>query len=351
MVDFSLVWDLRLQGAQQAKADLDAYLQKMKEGQGTTQELETKTRAYDAALRQVPVTTSMARKEFALTHPELFQMTQAFTLVGRAASSFLGIINAFNLNNIRQLITGQTDVNNLLLKQSVLQEQIASFKQHGVAADDLRVATAQQELNTTNNDIIAAQAQAQTGFVTTIGTMVAGTLSAAGAISQLIQGWSKISALMSTIRGLSIATTLYTMLGSVATNPLFVAPAGVALGGAIGIELQAQQNNTDFFSQMNQDITTASSIGGNIINLMGSALGINFAQAAGIPKMAKGGIVTSPTVAMIGEGGPEAVMPLNQMGESSTTITMNIGGSISTLDDIANDVSRKIRENIGGLYR
>jgi len=33
-----------------------------------------------------------------------------------------------------------------------------------------------------------------------------------------------------------------------------------------------------------------------------------------IPQLADGGIVTSPTLALIGEAGPEAVVPLNQMG-------------------------------------
>ena len=47
----------------------------------------------------------------------------------------------------------------------------------------------------------------------------------------------------------------------------------------------------------------------------------------GIPKLAKGGIVTSPTVAMIGEKGPEAVVPLGAMSAIGATynITVNTG--------------------------
>ncbi len=41
----------------------------------------------------------------------------------------------------------------------------------------------------------------------------------------------------------------------------------------------------------------------------------------GIPGLAHGGIVTSPTLAMVGENGPEAVVPLNQMG--GLTINFN----------------------------
>lgn len=49
----------------------------------------------------------------------------------------------------------------------------------------------------------------------------------------------------------------------------------------------------------------------------------------GLPMMAKGGIVTGgPTLAMIGEKGPEAVIPLSQMGglgSSNINITVNAG--------------------------
>jgi len=48
-----------------------------------------------------------------------------------------------------------------------------------------------------------------------------------------------------------------------------------------------------------------------------------------LPRLAEGGIVTSPTIAMIGEAGPEAVIPLNRaggMGMGGNTITVNVNG-------------------------
>jgi phage-related protein len=50
-----------------------------------------------------------------------------------------------------------------------------------------------------------------------------------------------------------------------------------------------------------------------------------------IPMLAQGGIVTSPTLALIGEGnGPEAVIPLNRMGEfgmgGGNNVTINVQG-------------------------
>ena len=45
-----------------------------------------------------------------------------------------------------------------------------------------------------------------------------------------------------------------------------------------------------------------------------------------IPAMANGGIVTSPTLALIGEAGPEAVVPLNRAnGMGGVTINVNGG--------------------------
>lgn len=45
-----------------------------------------------------------------------------------------------------------------------------------------------------------------------------------------------------------------------------------------------------------------------------------------IPKLADGGVVTSPTLALIGEAGPEAVIPLDRMGSGATNVVINVNG-------------------------
>ena len=47
-----------------------------------------------------------------------------------------------------------------------------------------------------------------------------------------------------------------------------------------------------------------------------------------IPMLAQGGIVTSPTLAIIGEAGPEAVVPLDRMGSmgGGNNVTINVNG-------------------------
>lgn len=58
-----------------------------------------------------------------------------------------------------------------------------------------------------------------------------------------------------------------------------------------------------------------------------------------IPYLAEGGIVTGPTLAMIGENGPEAVIPLNGNNAGmGGGVTINITGGISSATDIGRSV-------------
>lgn len=81
---------------------------------------------------------------------------------------------------------------------------------------------------------------------------------------------------------------------------------------------------------------------------LGRISGGDAATAGGginIPKMASGGIVNSPTLAMIGDAGPEAVIPLSKMGQmgGGMTITVN-AGLISTPDQIGQDIIAAIQK-------
>lgn len=51
-----------------------------------------------------------------------------------------------------------------------------------------------------------------------------------------------------------------------------------------------------------------------------------------IPRLAKGGIVTKPTLALIGESGPEAVVPLSKGGFGGNTIIINFDGPVTRAD-------------------
>jgi phage-related protein len=69
-----------------------------------------------------------------------------------------------------------------------------------------------------------------------------------------------------------------------------------------------------------------------------------------IPRMASGGIVNRPTIAMIGEAGPEAVVPLNRLASTS-----DIGGPTYIINVYAltatAEVGRRVVESISEFER
>jgi hypothetical protein len=70
-----------------------------------------------------------------------------------------------------------------------------------------------------------------------------------------------------------------------------------------------------------------------------------------IPYLAKGGIVTSPTLAMIGEAGPEAVIPLNKAGMMGNTYNITVNGAIDaegTARTIVNTLNNSFYRGTGG---
>ena len=74
-----------------------------------------------------------------------------------------------------------------------------------------------------------------------------------------------------------------------------------------------------------KDIGTLGSVSFGRLGGDGGDGGGNTGSARGFEAMATGGIVTSPTMALIGEAGPEAVIPLNKAGGLGMNITVNTG--------------------------
>jgi hypothetical protein len=64
----------------------------------------------------------------------------------------------------------------------------------------------------------------------------------------------------------------------------------------------------------------------------------------GVPAMAEGGIVNKPTLALIGESGPEAVVPLSKMGAGgSGDVNINVTGGLSTSAEIGQAITNALR--------
>lgn len=84
----------------------------------------------------------------------------------------------------------------------------------------------------------------------------------------------------------------------------------------------------------------------NGFNSVAGKVGITFPQ---IPKFAEGGIVTGPTLGLIGEAGPEAIIPLNRLGGgfSSSTVNVYLQGDFYTTTEIAEEFGNRIAKLIG----
>jgi hypothetical protein len=78
---------------------------------------------------------------------------------------------------------------------------------------------------------------------------------------------------------------------------------------------------------------------------LGSIVGKVLNPFAGLPGLAEGGIVTKPTLAMIGEGGQsEAVIPLDKLGKmGGGNIIINVTGGLATSAEIGESVVNALR--------
>ena len=120
-----------------------------------------------------------------------------------------------------------------------------------------------------------------------------------------------------------------------------------AVNGVIGLI-------NDLFSGINFSVAIPEFLGGG-------SVGIDLSSWS-IPMLAKGGIVNKPTLAMIGEDGPEAVVPLSQrnnpggagMGGGTYNITVNAGGITDRTDkralarEIGNMIQQELARSVGG---
>lgn len=136
-------------------------------------------------------------------------------------------------------------------------------------------------------------------------------------------------------------------------NPyVLVAAAIIALTAAmvfLEIKFQAMSKAFDMFG--NSIMVVTGPLGvligmfRKLVDLKDSFGDFNFG-GINIPGFAKGGIVTRPTLAMIGESGPEAVVPLsgpNAGNFGGGGVTVNVTGGLATSAEIGQAVVNAIR--------
>ena len=106
-------------------------------------------------------------------------------------------------------------------------------------------------------------------------------------------------------------------------------------------------NDIQDFMQSNRLAPATAESGMRVIPQTTSKINDFLAQFGSVPKMAEGGIVNKPTMAMIGEAGAEAVIPLDRMGSMGTKVVVNVQGSVisegqlqSVIQDVLYNLNR-----------
>ena len=153
------------------------------------------------------------------------------------------------------------------------------------------------------------------------------------------------------------ATLVLTKIATVALNAVtsanpfvLVAAAVIALTAAmvfLEIKFQAMSRAFDIFGNSIMVVTGPLGIligmFRKLVDLKDSFGSFDIGNI-NIPGFANGGIVTGPTLAMVGEKGPEAIIPLSQLGNmSGGGVTVNVTGGLATSAEIGQAVVNAIR--------
>jgi hypothetical protein len=192
------------------------------------------------------------------------------------------------------------------------------------------------------------------GVADTVGEMVLPAMDALAPLLAGISAWAQehpqlmtiailaIGGLATAIISVNAAMKIFTAVQTAATaaqtlfnaaaaaNPyILIAGAVVAATTAIFVFrkqiAQSVKDFDDFFERFGILGELAGAAGKLSIPGLG-AIGSLGSLLNKIPGLADGGIVRGPTLAMIGEAGPEAVVPLDRMGSMGGGVTINVNG-------------------------
>lgn len=160
-----------------------------------------------------------------------------------------------------------------------------------------------------------------------------------------------------------IKSSIEIVIGAIKGLAPLIKDAGEALGKALFEGLKSALSSTaGFAGDVGEAVVNAvkSLINSQVIDRINSMLQISFdthipgvgtinIDPADIPHLASGGIVMKPTLALIGEAGPEAVVPLGK-GGAMGGIHVHINAPVYGVDDLIRTIDRALkRANQPGL--
>lgn len=201
-----------------------------------------------------------------------------------------------------------------------------------------------------------AAATAQTGLNTTmsmnpIGAVVIAITALVAAGVLLVKNWETVKAAAASVwgfiqRGWDGLVGFFTSLGGRIT-----AAARGMFDGVLGAAKAVINSVIGLFEKGLNIATSPFRAAGGLVNFFSSKVGVEIPsilrKQIDLPALAAGGIVNRPTVAMIGERGPEAVVPLGRGMGGPTTIVLNVDGR--RLADIVVENLNRAKRNGGAV--
>ncbi|MCK9324725.1 MAG: hypothetical protein M0P69_04435 [Bacteroidales bacterium] len=293
------------------------------------------------------------------------QVEKYHTLIQRETDLIAGLrqqMEAYNLTKQESIDIGNIDVNMGDQRLVMLQEQLAQEIETTLIAEQEKVEKSRLLWNMYRNEQTSAyMAQLQkeqeffqvaidnkkkadmsywvlanqqkdvfgAGISKMFGDMMKGTFEAKASFKELG------IAMVKTVIEFMVQKTLAHVMSKIMTT------ATVAVSSAAGAAVAAAWAPA-------AAMVSLATLGANAAPAGAGITSINaLARSLAIPAMADGGIVDKPTIALIGERGREAVIPLSRGGGvGGNNITIEMYNPVITSDEVANDVVNKIIEQV-----
>lgn len=198
--------------------------------------------------------------------------------------------------------------------------------------------------------------QDNTKVAVIIGGVIAALSVTILAANVAIKAWAVVTKLVTAAQWLLNVALNANPIGLVIIAIAALVAAFVILEKKFGVvSMAVQWLGEQFYKWIINPLKTIIDLAGKAASAVGKiAGGIGGAISKVIPGLADGGIVTSPTLAMIGEGGePEAVIPLSQLanfgGGGGINITINSTVADDRLGDVIVNALRQYNRRSGPI--
>ena len=144
----------------------------------------------------------------------------------------------------------------------------------------------------------------------------------------------------------TISTVISTISGVITAIKAFF---DSTLGPAVNVIKEAvskvKTTTENVKKAVSDPVGTAKSTVSNFVEKAGNAL-----DKLNPHWFATGGVVTGPTLGVVGEAGPEAIIPLDEMGGIGATYVVNINGDVYGVSDLESRIERVIQRTANKSY-